>query len=331
MYTSFFNLTKEPFGMTPDSEMVYMTSTHREALAGLRYTILGKKGFGLLTGDPGAGKTTLVSKLMATLPPNVKVFAVFNPVMNPGEFLEFLLIRMGFRDIPASKAQRLAMLQNYLVQADARGEITVLIIDEAHKMPVDVLEEVRLLGNFETPTTKLMQIVLSAQTELCDVLNQASLRQLKQRLAIRLSIQPLSAEQVAEYIACRWRLSGAPQAPPFSTEALALIAKHANGIPRLVNAICDNALVLMVAEAKSLVDGKMILSVCVDLDLLDRAMVIEERPVAPPQEEVKPSPVAEPSASLPLETMPFQTLRRYELSSKRSLLVRCAVKLGFVH
>lgn len=332
--------------MTPNSALVYMTSTHREALAGLRYAILAEKGFTLLTGDAGTGKTTLISRLLTSLPERVKVFVILNPVLQPDEFLEYMMLQMGIKEIPASKAQRLTMLQNSLQETDRNGEIPVLIIDEAHKLRIEVLEEIRLLGNFETPNKKLLQIILAGQSELCDLLNDTNLRQLKQRIAVRLSIQPLAATQVAEYIAYRWHMSGARDVHPFLPDALAAIARYAKGIPRVVNAICDNALVLTVAEGKTAVDESMIVAVCRDLDLLEKTHLpvtidfaprVVEAPVAktsPESAVLPPVPVRRgtmPDGVFGSVITPFRTLQRYETSTKRSLLMRCAAKIGFVH
>jgi general secretion pathway protein A len=325
--------------MTPDPALVYMTAAHREALAGLRYAVLAEKGFTLLTGDAGTGKTTMVLRLLASLPPQVKVCRILNPVLEPAEFLEALIIQLGVQDMPSSKTRRLLILRDLLFQADACGELPVLIVDEAHKLDVDLLEEIRLLGNLETAEKKLLQIILAGQTEMCDLLNREDLWQLKQRFAVRLHINALSQAQTAEYIAYRWRHCGGTNPAPFSPAAMAAIARHAKGIPRIINAICDNALVLMMAQESPAVDEATILTVCKDLDLWEtRTPPAAARPgprieapvpVAAPPDPVPVNPNS-PGASPP-GAVPFQTLHRYEEASvKKSLLSRCAARLGLV-
>ena len=342
MYTSFLGLSREPFRMTPDPALVYMTNSHRETLAGLRYAILAEKGFALVTGDAGTGKTTIISRLRAYLPARVKVFLILNPVLQPDEFLEFLLIHFGVETIPPSKTRRLLILQDLLLQADRHGELPVLIIDEAHKLSPDILEEVRLLGNLETPAKKLLQVVLVGQSELCDLLNRGDLRQLKQRFATRLRLNPLSAQETSEYIAFRWQGSGGVLPPPFTPEALALTARYSKGIPRLINAICDNALILMIAEGKSIVDERVVVPVCSDLDLLDPAPPAGSRPAAAhpaatseavdavPAVPIEMPPVSIAAGTAERQAAPFQTLQRYaDAASRKSLLTRVVARFGW--
>src|SRR5215472_8629790 len=186
MYHQFFGLRKDPFGMTPDPAFLYVTAAHREALAGLTYSILSRKGFVVLTGDAGTGKTTLLTRILQSIPPSRARFSVvLNPTLTPAEFLELALLDFGIGSIPASKAQRLLLLEEFLVKAREQKQVPVLVVDEAHKLPPDVLEEIRLLSNFEQAEAKLLQIVLAGQTELAAVLNRPDLRQLKQRIAVR--------------------------------------------------------------------------------------------------------------------------------------------------
>src|SRR5712692_9742479 len=193
MYQQFFGLTKDPFSLTPDPAFLFLTAAHREALAGVTYSILSRKGFVVLTGDAGTGKTTLLTRIFQSiLTTRVRFSVVLNPTLTPSEFRELALLDFGITDIPASKAQRLNLLQKFLVEAYRHGQVAVLVVDEAHKLPPDVLEEIRLLSNFELADAKLLQIVLAGQTELGALLNREDMRQLKQRIAMRLTIHPLS-------------------------------------------------------------------------------------------------------------------------------------------
>jgi len=267
MYQSFFGLTREPFAMTPDPAFLFLTGAHREALAGLSYAILGGKGFVVLTGDAGTGKTTLLTKMLRSIPPSRATFSVvLNPMLSPDEFLELALLDFGIQDVPASKAQRLILLREFLNESHKQGKSSVLVVDEAHKLAPEVLEEIRLLSNFELADAKLLQIVMAGQNELAKVLNREDLRQLKQRISVRLTLPALSRTDVEHYIQYRWTKAGG-QTHPFSHEAMGYIAQWSTGIPRLVNVLCDNALVLAFAEGSTLVTPKYVAEVASDLEL----------------------------------------------------------------
>src|ERR1017187_3741288 len=192
MYCKFFGLDKKPFNMTPDPAFLFLTAQHREALVGLTYSILERKGFVVLTGDAGTGKTTLLTRVLQHMPETkVQSSVILNPTLTPAEFLELALLDFGIPEVPASKAQRLVKMQKLLLEGHREGRISTLVIDEAHKLSLDVLEEVRLLGNFEQDDQKLLQILLVGQSELSDLLERSDLRQLKQRIALRFTIEPL--------------------------------------------------------------------------------------------------------------------------------------------
>src|SRR5579871_3772461 len=166
MYKDFFGLQKLPFNLTPDPAFLFLPSKHREALAGLTYAVLERKGYVVLTGDAGTGKTTLLTRVLSHLPGNlVESSIILNPTLTPAEFLELVMLDFDIGDVPASKAQRLWKLQKFLSQAHHQGKICVLAIDEAHKLSVELLEEIRLLGNFEFGSDKFLQIVLLGQCE----------------------------------------------------------------------------------------------------------------------------------------------------------------------
>jgi general secretion pathway protein A len=269
MHHQFFGLTKDPFSMTPDPAFLFLTLPHREALAGVMYAVLHREGFVVLTGDAGTGKTTLLSRVLEYLPKSQVQFSmILNPTLTPAEFLEMALLDFGVTNIPASKTQRLILLQRFLLDTYRNQKIAVLIVDEAHKLPAEVLEEIRLLSNFELPEAKLLQIVLAGQTELGAVLNREDMRQLKQRITVRLTIPRLSQVGVEHYIKHRWETAGANGAPPFQAEALTRIAEYSRGIPRVINAVCGNALMVAYAENSKVVGAMHIDEVAGDLDLL---------------------------------------------------------------
>jgi general secretion pathway protein A len=255
MYTDFFGLQKLPFNLTPDPAFLYLPPKHRQALAGLTYAILERKGFAVLTGDAGTGKTTLINSVLARLPAErVESSFILNPTLSVSEFLEIVMLDFDIQDVPASKAQRLWKLQEFLAQVHHQNRYAVLVIDEAHKLSLEVLEEIRLLGNYESASEKFLQILFLGQTELDDLLNRRDLRQLKQRIGLRLYIDPLTPAEVHQYIRVRWSKAGGQTAPPFSQEALNMIAQSSQGIPRVINSLCDSALLMAYGDESLFVD-----------------------------------------------------------------------------
>jgi general secretion pathway protein A len=246
--------------------------------------------------------------------------------LSPAEFLEAVLMDFGFRDIPASKAQRISGLQNFLWEAHQAGKISVLIVDEAHKLSFDVLEEIRLLGNFESTTVKLLQVALVGQSELDDMLNSQPLCQFKQRIAGRMTISPLPAEAVGPYIQHRWTIAGGKDAP-FSAEAVASIGQATHGIPRLINVTCDNALIDAFADDSAMVESRHVLRVCQDLHL---SVPIPQLSAAIPQPAALPQAIA---PGLAMDAYPMKTLERYSPSvvQRPSLLGRLRGKLKLTH
>jgi general secretion pathway protein A len=272
MYEAHFGLTKNPFSMTPEPALLYMTAGHREALAGLAYAILERKGFAMLTGEAGTGKSTLLARMLQHLPAaRVVSSVILNPTLTESEFLELAMLDFGFATVPASKAQRLVQLQEFLLRSRESGKIAVLVIDEAHKLAPAVLEEVRLLSNLELPGEKLLQIVLAGQDELLTLLNRAEMRQFSQRISVRLSLAPLAPGDVEHYVALRWTKAGAKDPPPFMAESYPEIALWSRGIPRLVNAVCDNAITTAFAEKPPMVWPKHVREAARDLGLVPAA------------------------------------------------------------
>jgi general secretion pathway protein A len=324
MYNHFFGLEKNPFNMTPDPGLLFIPPQHREALAGLTYAILSRKGFAALIGDAGTGKTTLLARTIQCLPTDrLHSSVILNPTVTPAEFLEMILLDFGIADVPLSKARRLAGLQRMLLEDHAAGKISVLIIDEAHKLSHELLEEVRLLNNFEFAEYKLLQIVLIGQNELSEILDEDRMRQLKQRIAVRLSIGPMVGQQVEQYIRYRWTKCGGAQEIPFSSEGLQAIASWSQGIPRLINAICDNALTAAFGRGSRTIGAGEILEVARDLDL--------KNPVAdtsPPAAV----PVAPVSPVVGVETAEIAPIRIFDSwvieAARPSWLARWGARLG---
>jgi general secretion pathway protein A len=266
MYESFFKLQKSPFGMNPDPNCLFMTPSHREAFAGLLYAISRRKGFVVLTGEAGTGKTSLLRALIRSAD-TAKFSVILTPRLNSDEFLELALLDFGVTDIPDAKSKRIFKLQQVLLELRLQGKAPVLMVDEAHTLSPEILEEIRLLTNFETSEEKLLQIVLAGQSDLAATLNRHDLRQLKQRIEVRMDLKPLASTDVGAYMRHRWSRAGGNGPLPFSVEAIALIARASRGIPRLVNSICDNALLLAYAGEELLIGGKHIQQVLRDLDL----------------------------------------------------------------
>jgi general secretion pathway protein A len=322
MYIRFFNLRSDPFGMTPDPSCLFLTTQHREAFAGLAYAILNRRGFAVLTGNPGTGKTTLIAKVLSSVPKDkVKTSIIFHPTLSTSDFLELVLLDFGIEDVPASKAQRLTRLQSFLIENHRQGKISTLIVDEAHKLSPRLLEEVRLLGNFDSADQKLLQILLVGQTELDDLLTLDHLRQLRQRVAIRLHIQPLAAVEVQSYVRYRWMRAGGSDAAPFTQDAIDEIARVSGGLPRVINAVCDNALLGAFGEQAQTVELRHVRQSTSDLKLILNIETAPEPPVAPPAAAPKP-PVEVPIPS-PIRVPEFAVQ-----NGRPSFLARWAGRLG---
>lgn len=262
MYKAFFNLTRNPFDLTPDPTCFVPTKRHDEALAALYYGIRRHKGFVVLTGEVGTGKTLLLRCLLELLKESkdVAYAYVFNGRLSPTEFLQYILSDFGLPASGKNKSDLLLDLGQFLVSRGARKMTTVLIIDEAHHLSADILEEVRLLSNLETDDDKLLQIVLVGQPELNEKLDSVGLRQLKQRIAVRTHLGSLDAGEVERYIQQRLQIAGQGMCPNtlFSAQTVAAVYRHSQGLPRLINTICDNALVIAYARRLSSVTPDII-------------------------------------------------------------------------
>jgi len=251
MYKKFFGLKENPFNVNPDPRYLFMTRHTLEALSCLTYGIERRKGFILLTGEVGTGKTTLLNKLLEWLhQEKVSTAFVFNPRLSVAEFFDFMMADFGIPCESQMKSQVLLKLNHWLLERYQAGERAVLIIDEAQNLTEQMLEEIRLLTNLETATAKLLQIVLVGQPELEHKLNQPELRQLRQRITLRAKTQPLSLEETQRYIAERLRIAGGQSGDIFSPQAIEAIHRYACGIPRVINLISEQSLVAAFADAR---------------------------------------------------------------------------------
>jgi general secretion pathway protein A len=249
MYKAFFSLRRNPFEITPDPAFLFPTRRHNEALAALYYGVRRRKGFVVMTGEVGTGKTLLVRCLLQLLA-HVAYAYVFNSRLSTLEFLQYVVGDLGLTGSGKSKSELLLELGSYLVARHQKKLTTVLVVDEAHYLSAEVLEEIRLLTNLETTQEKLLQILLVGQPELDEKLDSFELRQLKQRIALRSHLEPLDEEETRGYIQRRLQLASANSHVPliFPGETSARIHGHSQGIPRLINTICENALIIAYAK-----------------------------------------------------------------------------------
>ena len=269
MYLEFYGLREAAFELTPDPKFLYLTPAHREALANLKYGLSTAKAVTVLTGEAGTGKTTLIrTALESEACARVRCMHLTNPQLTRNEFVETLA--RGFSMSLAattSKATLLDELERMLLERRNGGEVTALIVDEAQRMSDDLLEEIRLLANIETATAKLLPLVLAGQPELADRLNENSLRQLKQRVALRCDLRSLTLPETAAYIAYRIRTAGGEAARVFTREAVTMIHESAKGIPRVVSVLCDNALLSGFALGRKPVGSDVVREVLRDFDI----------------------------------------------------------------
>lgn len=268
MYKEFFGLEESPFTLTPDPRFIVFTPSYNEVLASLYYGLENAKGLIVLTGEVGTGKTTALRWILRRLDSSVLAAYIFNPRLSVEEFYHYITQLLGIKEW-TNKAELLMIMGKLLEERHRRGLRTVLIIDEAHELSDFVLEEIRLLLNFESDNAKHLQIVLTGQTELRDKLNQSNLRQLKQRVALRCKIHSLpTPEEVERYITERLMIAGIEDPNIFASEAIDLVYQCSEGIPRQINNICDNAMLTAYANGAQTIGREIIEDVADNLDLL---------------------------------------------------------------
>ena len=270
MYREFYGLARDPFEVTPDPYFYYQTPHHNEAMAALHYGVHRRKGFVVVTGEVGTGKTLLVRGLLDALSRNGIEFAfVYNPMLSVPDFLAHVLTDLGLHYDERPKGQVLSRLNNYLVARSLNGGTTALVVDEAQLLSWELFEEIRLLTNLETAQHKLLQIVLVGQPELDGRLDSHELRQLKQRISLRCRLEPLKLEESQGYIRRRLELAGANShaTTVFSDEATVVVHKLSRGIPRLINTLCENSLISGYSRLAKQITPEIVLEVAADLRL----------------------------------------------------------------
>ncbi len=260
MYLEFYGLKQAPFDITPNPRFLFHSGKHREALNHLLYGIRERKGFVQLTGEVGAGKTTLCRAMLEQLDGRYSTALILNPVLNANELTKAIATEFGLPvgSLDLDRLDTLALLNEFLLKQLELGRVAVLIIDEAQNLTEELLEQVRLLSNIETDDRKLLQVVLVGQPELRDRLNSHRLRQLRQRITVRYHLKPLTRLEMAQYIQHRLELAGANGMPSFTRPALWRIYSYSGGVPRLVNAVCDKALLAGYVEHSERITHRMV-------------------------------------------------------------------------
>ena len=290
MYNNFFKLKVSPFGTSPDPRFLYMMPHTREALACLEYGISARKGFTVLTGEVGTGKTTLLRRALGSFHNRrVSTAFVFNPRLEVLDFLEFVLTDFGIVPSARTKSGMLLQLNRWLIERYRMEETCVVVVDEAQNLSWDLLEEIRLLTNLETSSEKLLQIVLSGQPELEEKLRHPSVRQLRQRVALWCRTQALTAQQTQAYIAERLRIAGASYAI-FTPESVDLVHRYSRGIPRIINLLCEHSLISAYVEQTQHVSPEMIEAVAIELELETQPFLISSAAMGGAPGSARPVP-----------------------------------------
>ncbi len=268
MYNAFFGFDADPFRVNPDPRFLYMSEGHAEALATLLYAVQERKGFITLTGEVGVGKTTILNALLAKLGPTVQTAYLFNTALGVEDLFAALFEELELEPVvPYRKSAALSRLNHHLIDRMTRGLQTLLIVDEAQNLSGELLEEIRMLSNLETPQSKLLQIMLVGQPELAEKLSQPALRQLRQRVELRHAIRPLHAQETASYVRERQLVAGHPRGDAFTASAERAVYRFSRGIPRVVNVLCDNALIVAFSRQSLRVSAQMVEEAAHDLGL----------------------------------------------------------------
>ncbi len=279
MYNAFFGLDADPFRVNPDPRFLYLSESHREALATLIYGVHERKGFIVMTGEVGTGKTTILNALLQRLDPKVQTAFIFNTALGTEDFFAYLFEELELEPVePFRKSTALKRLNTHLIERLRNGLQTVLIIDEAQNLTDDVLEEIRMLSNLETPQSKLINIVLVGQPELAEKLERPELRQLRQRVELRHRIRQLTEDETAAYVQERLLVAGHDKGDLFSGGALRAVHRYTAGIPRVINVLADNALLLAYARQSTRVSNALVREAAADVGLAGGQEAAPESP-----------------------------------------------------
>lgn len=323
MYERFFGFRERPFSLTPDPRFVVLTDVHREAITNIEYGIAGRHGITLLIGQAGSGKTTVIRYAIERQPPTVHSVHLCNPTLTRTEFVEMLAAKFGLSAQAAtSKTALLLELETVLRARHDANESSVLIVDEAQSLPIDLLEEIRLLANIETNDTKLLSVVLAGQPELAERLEDPSIRQLKQRIALRCELRGLTFTETSNYLVSRIRAAGGVAGEAFSLEAVMRIHEVSGGVPRTINVLADNALLNGLAANQRPVTRRIVDDVCRDFLLKPSEPVapsaVHAAPAVPPSPIVPSTPVSTNKSPAPEPDHPMfaglESPRRFSLS-----------------
>jgi len=268
MYCELFELTESPFRLTPDPQFLYASKQHARAKAYMESSVWLADGFVVITGEIGSGKTTLIESFLEELPDNVVLAQINQTQLTPVEFLQALLVEFGFKPFKAKKIELLAMLKEYMIEQYAAGKVLLLVVDEAQNLSRRVLEEVRLLSGIESQKEKLLRIILAGQPELASKLDSPRLEQLSQRVRLRFHLGALSKRETREYIEHRLEVAGAKGRKLIEDDAYDMIFRYSGGIPRLVNILCDTAMLCAFAEEQTLITDQTVMTAVDELQWL---------------------------------------------------------------
>jgi general secretion pathway protein A len=328
MYESFYGLRELPFELTANPKYLFLTARQREALSNVQYGLMSAKSLTLLVGEAGTGKTTLIrTALESERCRNVRCVYLNNPTLSPADFVSMLARRFDLGvEAAGAKSLLLERLEKALLERREHGEVTALVVDEAQSLSIELLEEIRLLANIETPSAKLLPLVLAGQPEFAVRLEQPDLRQLKQRVALRCELLPFDLVDTAAYIASRVATAGGVAAKMFTQEAVTLIHARSHGIPRTINVICDNALVAGMALGRERIDRALVVEACKDLRLDGDAAT------PPPPQDAVPAepklPAAAPDGDAPGEpAVPPSSRFGFRLRSRASMPLRPSARI----